>query len=84
MIVVQLTMLDDGAITCTSNKTINEPLKHLDLVQLIGVLEMAKMSFLAGRWALLDKEGKTAIKLYPIDKDYKRKIPRTTSNRGDK
>lgn len=66
MIRIELSINDDGSIKCEAWRITPGPLSHNDTLTVIGMLESAKMAFLAGRWSVLDSEKKAGVGCPPL------------------
>ncbi len=57
MIDVHIELMPDGQVHCAARMKDGETLTSLSLIALVGAMESAKLSLLAGRWALFGKNG---------------------------
>lgn len=75
MIQIHLREEESGYIFCDAVQTSGNKLSHIDVMTVVGMLETAKMSLLAGRWGVMDAEKKEVRGFAELTEGYERKAP---------
>lgn len=81
MIRVEIWMGDDGATHCRSWTEEQREPTGKDLVTLVGMIEVAKLALLNGRWGLMDsKDSKRSLRYDEVD--YKKMVKKQRTPQG--